>query len=155
MKSVRIAHGDCRHMPLRRTPACGLYLPHTIIVHIHTYSGSALEDEKRPILRYPCDRAGHRRDARRACPGARRTREGAPHAIIVHISTNCIKARLVLSSVLGVQSLQLTNEHTKLTIPWYARVHTIRTAHAVNRAQTATTSAFDLSDCTASPAARG
>ena len=65
-------------------------------------SGSALEDEKRPILRSPCDRRASQH----------RTREGRPHAIIVKISTRCIKVRLVLSSLLAIQTLQLTNEHT-------------------------------------------
>ena len=65
-------------------------------------SGSALEDEKRPILRSPCDRRASQH----------RTREGRPHAIIVIISTRCIKVRLVLSSLLRLQTLQLTNEHT-------------------------------------------
>ena len=65
-------------------------------------SGSALEDEKRPILRSPCDRRASQH----------RTREGRPHAIIVKISTRCIKVRLVLSSLLRLQTLQLTNEHT-------------------------------------------
>ena len=69
-------------------------------------SGSALEDEKRPILRSPCDR--------RASGATHTTREAraARHAIIVKISTRCIKVRLVLSSLLRLQTLQLTNEHT-------------------------------------------
>ena len=61
-------------------------------------SGSALEDEKRPILRSPCDR--------RASGATHTTREAraARHAIIVKISTRCIKVRLVLSSLFGMQT---------------------------------------------------
>ena len=52
-------------------------------------SGSALEDEKRPILRSPCVMRSARVSLR--ARDSRRTREGAPHAIIVYISTNASK----------------------------------------------------------------